>query len=344
MVRSFAGKIALVVGIAAVGSFGCNKKKDDEKGSGKTESVKADEGGTKKGKGAATYAIGDVLKHVPGDCKGGRVYLDLSRLLKNEGLEKSAEALEEKLASSMKKGDAKAAGKAFKKLKKAGIDPARDVREVALCLDSSKDEPVIAFGGAFADKDPIEAVRQAIDEASESDTKKKETEEGIPYIKNDGFFFAAVTPNVVVLTKDKGSLAKLAKDRDPDDAWNAGKGRILAFDVKDKKTGNFSGQITEDGDDLKVVFAVDFKGELGENIADDPKNFKRGLEEQLAKVSTRLRKGPFKKIADDLREAKIKVDGSKVTLTLTVPAADLGDALKRAAEADEAELAAAIDL
>ncbi len=334
---ALAGSVTLLAPTA----FGC--KKDAKK----QEEAKADEDGkddgAKKKKKGGGYTSGDVLAHVPASCKGGRIFVNLGLLLNNEAVEKAAESLEEKLSEKLGKKDGKKAEKGFKALKKAGIDPARDVKEIAICVDASTSDPVVAIGGDFDGKDPIGAMAEAAEAADEKELEKKESD-GVEYLKDGKTYIAAVAPNVVVFTRDKSSLSELKEKNEVSDAWSFEKGRILAFTVNDKKSGTFTGSIDESGDDLEVKFTADMKGEAGEQMADAPKQFKKQFEALAEQVGKKLSKTPFKKIADDIAQAQIKVDGSKVTVTLTFPAADLGDAIKRAADADPDELEKVIDL
>jgi hypothetical protein len=341
--RSFMGWGAAVVCALSVSVAGCKKKDDAKDGDKSEKATKDDEGGKKKKDGDDKYATGTVLKHLPKACKGGRIYVNVGLFLKNEAVEKATAALEDKFAEKMKKKDSKQLSKALKSLKKSGIDPAHDVKEVAFCFEPGMKEGVAAIGGNFAGKDPIGAIEKAADESGEKDLEKKEAD-GVEYVKSGKDFIASVAPNVLVITKTKADFADLKAGDGSDEGWDVDKGRILSFFVNDKKSGKFNGTITESGEDLDVKFTGDFSGDTGEKIEDDPKQFKKQFEAMRDQFETKLKKGPFKKIADDIGSAKIKVDGSKVTVTMTLPSSDLGDAIKKAADMDEDELQNAVDL
>lgn len=341
--------LAGVVGLAAPSVVGCKKDKGSDS-SEKSSKADKDDKGSKKKSGddddvVEKYARGDVLKHVPKACKGGRVYLNLGLLLKNEAVEKSASALTDKMSSSMKKKDSKAMGKALKSLKKSGIDPARDVEEVAVCVPGKDEAPVVAIGGEFAGKKPLDALKKATEEADDSEPVSiKETDDGIKYLKQGKSLIGQIAPNVLVFTEDKDAFADLKKDDDESADWGLEKGRIVAFKVKDKKSGNIEGTIDESGEDLDVKFSVDLAGEAGEKAADNPTATKEQLEQVVEMFAKRLKKGPFKKVANDVAATKVKVKGSKVTLSMTLPASDLGDAIRKAAEASDDELKDVVDL
>ncbi|MBI2391388.1 MAG: hypothetical protein HYV09_17490 [Deltaproteobacteria bacterium] len=341
--RSLVGWVAVVGSVLFLTPVvGCGKK-DKAESSEKSEKATKDDEGKKKSKSDEKYATGDVFKYVPSSCKGARVYVNLGLFLKNEAVEKSAEALEDKLSTGMKKKDSKAMGKALKSLKKSGIDPARDIKEIAVCGDASLDEFTIAIGGNFAGKDPIKAIAKATEEAGEKELEEKETD-GVQYVKDGKDYVGAVAPNVLVVTRSKAKFADLKTGEGKDTDWDVAKGRIISFKFASKKDGKFSGTITENGDDLDLKVTADFAGDTGDKIEGDPKAFKKGFDMQKEALEDKLKKGPFKKIADDIGNAKVKVDGSKVTVTLTVPAKDLGDAITKAAEMSEDELEGAVDL
>ena len=341
-IRSFIGWGSVAVSLC-VGA-GCGKK--DEKSSDKSEKASKDEDGDKKSnkKGSGEkYAAGEVLKHLPKACKGGRVFFNLGSFLKNEAVEQAAEALEEKISEKMKKKDSKQMSKALKSLKKSGIDPARDVKELAFCFEPGMKEGTFAIGGNFAGKDPIGAIAKASSETDDKDLEKKEAD-GVEYVKDGKTFIGAVSPNVLVVTQSKAAFADLKLGEGGSDGWDAGKGKIMSFTVNDKKNGKFAGSISENGDDLDFKIIADFAGDTGEKLEEDPQQFKKQFEKMRDGIEAKLSKGPFKKIADDIGNAKIKVDGTKVTITLTIPASDLGDSIKKAANLGEDELDKAVDL
>lgn len=339
-IRTYVGWGSIAMALFVVG---CDKK--SEKSDDKSEKATKDDGDKKSKKGGDDkYASGDAVKYLPKACKGGRFYFNLGTFLKNEAVEKAAEALEDKISESMKKKEkaGKKLAPALKALKKAGIDPARDIKEVALCFEPGMKEGTVAIGGNFAGKDPIAAIAKAAEEADEKELEQKESD-GVSYVKDGKAFIAAVAPNVLVVTQSKAQFADL-KAGEGGKGWDVGKGRILSFDFDDKKNGKFVGSITEEGEDLTFKITADFAGSTGDKIEDNPQQFKKQFEKMRDQLESKLKKGPFKKIADDIGNAKIKVDEGVVTVTLTMPSSDLGDSIKKAAEMKDDELEDAVDL
>lgn len=336
------GWVAVLSGAMLVSATaGCGKKKEGDTSEKAEKANKDDEGGKKKEKAAEKYATFDLFKHTPKSCKYLRVYMNVGLFLKNEAIEKSAESIEDKLSSSMKKKDAKELGKALKSLKKSGIDPAKDVKELTVCGDEDKDDVTVVIGGNFAGKNPLDAIVKASED--DKDVEKKESD-GLEYVKDGKTYIAALSPNVLVVTKSKGAFADLKDTGTSHGDWDVDKGRLVAFKVNDKKNGKFTGTISESGEDLDFKFVGDFAGDTGEKIEANPAKFKKELEQQLEFFEKKLSKGPFKKIADDIGSAKLKVDGTKVTVTLTVPASDLGDTLDKIAKMEPEDLDKSIDL
>jgi hypothetical protein len=337
------GWIAILSGAMLVSTAsGCGKKKDGDTAEKAEKADKGGEGGKKKkDKDGDKYATFDLFKHTPKSCKFARVYMNVGLFLKNEAVEKSAESLEDKLASSVKQKDQKELAKALKSLKKAGIEPAKDVKELAICGNDDKDDVTVVIGGDFAGKNPLDAIVKAAED--DKDVEKKEAD-GIEYVKEGKAYIASVSPNVLVVTKSKSAFADLKDTGTTSGDWEVGKGQLVTFTMSDKKKGKFSGTIAESGEDLDFKFVGDFGGNTGEKIESDPAAFKKELQKQLDFFSSKLSKGPFKKIADDIGSAKVKVDGSKVTVSLTIPASDLGDTIKKVAEMEPDELGKSVDL
>ncbi len=327
-----AAALALTLPVAA-----CSKDKKEEA----TADKDGKDGKASGKKKSGGYSRGEVLSHVPKSCKTARVYVDIAGLLRTDAVLASADVLQEKLTDLAKSGSSgdKKAQKALKALKKAGIDPTHDVKEVAICAGAGPKDIVVALGGDFAGKDPLEAIAKAGEAAGEDEAKIKEAD-GVKYLKAGKAFIGLVSTNVIVFTEDKDSLSDLAKDNDQSSAWGAGKNKLLAFKGKDKKAGEFEGSLEERGEDIVAKLVLDVKGldEKGSSSA-----VKKQLEATAEQLGKKL-KGPFKKLGDAVAETKFQVDGDTVTVTLSVPSSDLADVIKKLAAMDEKDLKETVDL
>lgn len=314
------------------GVTGCSKK----------DEATADKDG-KEGKSSSKkkggYARAELLSYVPKSCKKARVYVDVAGLLGTEAVLASADALQEKLADLGKSGGDKKAKKALAALKKAGIDPTHDVKDVAICAGKDKKDVTVAIGGDFAGKDPLEALVKAAEAAGDDEPKIKEAD-GVKYVKAGKAFAGLVAPNVLVFTEDKEVFGDLAKGEDQSSAWGVGKGKLVVFKGNDTKAGEFEGSLEEKGSDLVARFSLDVKGLGGKASPSKVKSELEGAAEQLAKKL----KGPFKKLGEAVADTKFDVDGDTVTMKLTVPSADLADVIKKLAAMDEKELKESVEL
>jgi hypothetical protein len=334
-----------VLGLASVSVLSCKKDppkedskadKDDDKDSKKKKKKSGDDD---DGEAAVKYKNGDALKHVPGTCKAGYAYLNLGAFLKNEAIASNADSLQEKLGDAMKSGkDAKKASKALKALKKSGFDFTKDIKEFAMCAPSDWKDPVAIVGGNFSGKDILGALVKANDATGDGGDLEKKESDGISYLKMKKGVLALVGPNVIAVGDHKDDVFELKKKGSGADAWDVGKGRIFAMHVVDKKDMNVDGSITENGDNLDFKVAVEMNGSQGEQMKANPAQFKTEFKKMANQIADKLEKTPFKNLADDIRGAKIEIDGSKVTVTITSPASELALAIKTAAEASEDDL------
>lgn len=333
--RTIFAAAALTLAVPFASSVaGCSKK--DEATADKSDK---DKGGKSSGKKKGGYGRGDLLSHVPKSCKKARIYVDVAGLLGSEAILTSADALEEKLADLGKSSGDKKAKKALSALKKAGLDPTHDVKDVAICAGKDTRDVTVAIGGDFAGKDPLDALAKAAEAAGDDEPKVKEAD-GVKYLKAGKAFVGLVAPNVLVFTEDKDTFGDLAKGEDQSSAWGLGKNRLVVFKGNDAKAGEFEGSIEEKGSDLVARLSLDVKG-LGGKAS--PSKVKTELEGAAEHLSKKL-KGPFKKLGDAVAETKFDVDGDTVTIKLTVPSADLADVLKKLAAMDEKDLKESVEL
>lgn len=325
-----AAALALTLPVAA-----CSKDKKEDA----TADKDGKDGKSSGKKKSGGYSRGEVLSHVPKACKTARVYVDVAGLLRADAVLASADVLQEKLSSMGKSSGDKKAKKGLEALKKAGLDPTHDIKEIAICAGADKNDMTVAIGGDFAGKDPLDAIAKASEAAGEDEPKIKEAD-GVKYLKAGKAFLGLVAPNVLVFTADKDVFADLAKDNDQSSAWGAGKAKLIAFKGKDKKAGEFEGSLEEKGEDLVAKLVLDVKGleEKGSSSA-----VKKQLEATAEQLGKKL-KGPFKKLGDAVADTKFEVDGDTVTVKISVPSADLADVIKKLAAMEEKDLKETVDL
>jgi hypothetical protein len=321
---------------------GCPKKEDPSK----TEPAKKDDNGKSSDKKAAggdddkgdkEYAHGEILEHVPKKCAFGRVYLNFAGLSDEPSVKKNMAKLDDKLVDAMKGKSGDKAKDVLRILEKADIDPAKDIKEIAVCANS-EDEVIVAVAGDFTGKDVLGALVKIADK--EGETLKKKEEGGVTYLKGkDKMMLGQITPNVFVATKDVDDFGKLAKAEDQSAEWGVAKGKLIVVKGSMKKQGvdSLACDLTSKGDALELKVAVELSGKAAKELdqeADAEATLKKVIEQAAAKVE----KSPASAIADDIRDVKIKIDGHKITLTMKCSNKDLGKAISALADASEADL------
>ncbi len=354
--------LAAALGLSGLSTVGCSKKDDkkaeasaksekdkkaddDDDGAGKKPSKKHKSAKKAEDDAAGSYAHGDVLKHVPKDCKVARLYVDVQALQKNDAFATNVDSLEEKLVSSMKDDDADKGRKVLKALKKAGIDPSKDVRELAMCGDA-KNDFVLAIGGDFAGKKPLDAISKAI-EASGDDAPKHTTSDDVDLLvlkgkkKAEESYLGEVAPGVLVVADDKDSVSALKAEKDRSTDWNVAKDRLAVFDYREKGRMGFDLTLTSAEDAVLGKFVGTFEDSTGAKMKADPKAFETQFGKMAGQLSKKIEETPFKAIAPDVKATKIAVDGNVVTVTITVANDHLGSAIKAIAAAKPDELAKA---
>ncbi|MFI5299710.1 MAG: hypothetical protein ACHREM_16610 [Polyangiales bacterium] len=339
--------------VAALAAFGtsqvaCKKDSPKESASADKGDKKSDKKGDKKGDDdgddAPAYTKGDVLKHMPGKCKTAFFYMDLAGLQKTDAFKDNADKLQDKLAESIKGEDGEKAEKVLKAFKKSGINPTKDVQELAICVgeDTEKDV-VIGFGGAFAGKDPIGAITKAM-EAGGEDAPKKKTDGGVTYIvekdKKSPAVIAEVAPGVVLLTQgdDVAPLKKLKKVGEIADGYNFGKGRLASMHGQSPDGKGFAEAdlaITSKGSDIEIKVAATGVDKHALTEVSDAK-----IKEGKKELATMVKSSPFKMLADDIDTLKVKADGDKVSVSITIAGEHLAAAIKKITDMKEEELEA----
>jgi hypothetical protein len=354
--------LAALLGVSGVSTAGCKKdeKKDEsssksDKDKKKADDDKADDDGDKAGKKkkakkgddddddkggkkankaagkGGKYAAGEVLKHVPKTCPQGQAYIDLAELQKNDAFASNVDAFQEKITASMKDKDLEKGGAFLKSLKKSGIDPTKDLKEIAFCGAEKKDF-VLAIGGNFDGKEPLDALVKATKDSDDEDKLEKKSKDGTDYLKAKKGFIVQVTPNVLVIADDLETAIELKKESDSSSGWDIGTGKILSFDF-DEHGDKFGIDITSKDETLEMKVVVDSKKA-------PPKQ--KDLETVAKTAGGNLAKGPFSSIADDIKSTKITVDGNKVTVVFTASNEHVSTLMKTLTTTDPKEIEAAL--
>jgi predicted regulator of Ras-like GTPase activity (Roadblock/LC7/MglB family) len=363
--------IAATLGFGSLSSLGCGKKSeatsdessakkskdeasDDDsadsekkgkkgKKKAKADDDKGDEKPAKAGK-SGKYAQGDVLEHVPKECSMLRLYVDVRALQKNEAFAANTDTLQEKLTSAMKDDGGEKGQKVMKALKKAGIDPTKDVRELAMC-GQGKDDFVMAIGGDFGAKDPLDALSKALEDSGDDAPKSSETD-GVKMLEIKGkkgkTYVGAVSPGVLVLANDKDVLAGLKDAKPKTSDWDVDSDRLAFFYFREKGKMAFDLTMSTQTDGVEVKFIGTFEDKTGDKMKEAPKAIEAEFVKMAGKFGTKMAGTPFDAIGSDVKATKISVAGNVVTVILGVANDHLAKLIKAVAESTPKELKSAL--
>jgi hypothetical protein len=314
-------------------SMGCPKKD--------ATATKDDEKSTKAAKESG-YARGDVLHHVPEKCGAAWIYFDLAAIRKLEAVDKNLDAMQDKAVDSAGSSDAKKMKKALKAMSDAGIDPKKDMQEMAICAGDDK-SVVVAIGGSVKGKDVLEGIQNAIEATGEAKVEKKK-KKGLSYLKVDEALLAMVSDTVLVVTLDEDTLADLSKEGDVGKIWSLEDGRLVSGGFVRKKGGDkdvdLTGSIDASGDDLLVAVTAKAKTpEAKKALEEDGDDVKKEIKDKiLGSFADVLEKIPAKGLADDLRDAKVTVGDGAIKGKLTVHGKNLTKAVDKLMAMDPEEI------
>ncbi|MEO7095884.1 MAG: hypothetical protein ABI175_21670, partial [Polyangiales bacterium] len=160
----------------------------------------------------------------------------------------------------------------------------------------------------------------------------------------DEVYLAMVSDTVLVATMDTDDLKDLSEAGDIGSGWALEDARIVSGLFTRKKGGvkdmEVTGSIDGSGDDL--VVAVSAKGKTAEakkEIEESGDEIKKEIKDKaIGAVADGLEKIPAKGLADDLRGAKITVDGGVIKGKATIKGKNLTKALDKLIEMDPDEI------
>lgn len=279
--------------------------------------------------GASAYAAGDVVKHMPKDCDEGRVFVNLGKLMAAGGA--NAAAAEAKLLSM---ADAKVA-KGLEALKASGFDPAKSIKEVAICAAKDDNNTVVAVGMDAPAKPGNEVIEKFFEAIGEKATKKEEG--GATYFTNTkGDREMTLAKPTVLLITGKGKSLALAKGGDGAGEFQQGSNVVWAKIVPGAGE-SVDVTLAEAGANLELMVGVVEK-RMGDKLKKDAAGEIKKAETELKKMSDGLEKSPFKPAAEVLKALKISAEGDKLVVKASVPTSVLSDLMKAVADAKPEDL------
>ncbi len=285
--------------------------------------------GAPKDPGGAT-ASADVLKHMPKDCDEGRVFVNLGKLFAGGDLGASVDTL---IGTAMAQGkpDDKKAAEVMKTLKDGGIDPVKDIREIAVCANKDKKKTVVAISMEPKAEKPADVFAKAA-EIGDGKPPTKEEKDGATFLKSatGNSVMAVVGKNMLLMGDDQETLAGLVKGGEGAGDFGDSKSHIVWAKVDPNKT-KADVMMKEAGSDydLKVMFVA----------GKDAPKMKEQFEKMMPELDKAAEKMPFvKPLLPVAKNGKIEVAGENLTFTTKFAKAAIADFLKEASKADPKEI------
>jgi hypothetical protein len=298
------------------------KKKKKKKGRSLSGGDDADEDKTSRGAVSGPSA-GAVLDYMPADCAKGRVYLNTAALLSDAGAQNILREITNKVLSKERDAEAQ---KAVDVLKKSGFDLATGIREAAMCMDASSDDPVIGMSLSVADPlGLLKKVAAAMGETNLPITEKN----GAKILASDDVTF--VQPASGILVFGKKALAESSIDKKGGPGFATARGQVAYFHIAIEADSHMEGKITRAASNFNLWGALKMDAKTASQAKSNAKEFEQEMRKTALKESAELKSSPFKLIDDRLQNATFQVKGDQLVATLSIPTTDVTALLKAAA-------------
>lgn len=272
----------------------------------------------------AAFAKGTVLRHVPAECAGGHVFIDLPAVETNEASRAAFEVLAARFLAGMETSttDRKVLAALRDSLREEGLDPSRDTKELAICLRGSGGI-VAVLGGEYSGKDVFRAFEKAAKKLGDK-TPRIENQRGIEYIELGQLRVARIAPNVIAVGEDLSALIALGSESDRSAAWGYRPG--------------LAGFARMAGDDEMFVSFAGTREEVEIEVIVRSGQAVKDLEGRRSGIADRLADTPLKKLAPAASAAQINSTSGFARFVLRGKSADVAEAIHTAAELSPAEL------
>jgi hypothetical protein len=276
---------------------------------------------------------GSLLAHLPKECGEGRIYVDLRKIV---GDGAAAATLFEKIVLADVPG-AKKAEDVLAVLKKGGLDPASTVKELAVCSIGSG-TTLLAFGVDLSKASaPMDTIFEAL-ELGEGKGKAQLLEvEGLSYVKNArGEVLGKVAPDVLVLAPNADRLAEAAKKPGGSEGF-ADATKHVAW-IKMTGRDRVDGAISDRGDRFELVVTFAPSGEVGQQLARDPRAVVGALQQEAKRRAKRLAGTPIAALASVIESIAFVVEDGKVKMTARLPRETWNEVLEAGASMAPSQL------
>jgi hypothetical protein len=288
-----------------------------------TGTAKTDAGGT------PSTATADVLKHMPKDCDEGRVFVNMSKFLAGGDMGAAFDTLIGK-AMAQGKADDKKAAEVMKVLKDGGIDPLKDVREIAVCANKDDKKTVVAVSMEPKADKPADVFAKAM-ETGEGKAPTKEEKDGMTFLKSgkgEGGL-AVVSKNMILIGEDIKTLQGVAKGGDGAGEFGDAKSTLVWAKVDPTKTKT-EVVMKEAGSDYDLNVKL---------VSKDAAKTKTEFEKMLPELDKVAEKMPFAKpLLPIAKNGKMDAQGENLTFTTKFPKDAIAKFLTEASKVDPKEI------
>ncbi len=299
------------------------------------------------------YTHGAVFEHIPSECSVME-YVDFAGIDESSPVKDVASKREKALVDWAEDiddeegirrstdDDAKGRASTLRTLKRLGLRPYGDVKEVAYCEmhDEGEVERMLVIGGSFRGKDILTAVREGLlhrDRKRKEDKLKLEEIDGRPYLRIDEDRYATMATSQVLLVGPKKLIERYIVARPMAQKYGIKNGLAIVRhrEVEGAQIGtDESFELTKQKLVLtRVVTAGNPKAEVS------------SIKERLGALAERLRKTDgLDALADAYEQADVTEDDGEVRTVVTFTISDVAKATKTLVDSDWHDLKPLIEV
>jgi hypothetical protein len=299
------------------------------------------------------YSRGAVFEHLPSDC-AVMEYVDFAAIDDSPAVKDIASKREKALVDwaedldddeGIRRStdeDAKGRASTLRTLKRLGLRPYGDVKEVAYCEmhDEGTVERMLVIGGSFRGKDLLTAMREGLlhrDRKRKEDKLKLDDVDGRPYLQLDEDRFATMATSQVMLVGPKKLIERYVAVRPVASKYGIRNGLALVrhWTVEgDQTTSEETFEITKQ---KLVLTRVAMPGNPPAEVS--------ATKEKLQSLAERLRKvDGLDVLADAYENADVQNEGGEVRTIVTFAMPDVAKATKALVDSDWHDLKPMIDV
>lgn len=262
------------------------------------------------GSGAGT----GILKYMPAECPEGRVYANVAKVITPDAYP----ALDKWVTKAVHEGkDPKKSEEILKTLKDGGIEPIKDLKEIAMC--GNKDDKLAVYAATMdmsKAANPAEVIAKAMEQGSGKAPKKEEID-GVTYlqVEEGKSWIAIVGKDTIVTSRGKDAVQAAIKGGNGGAAFADATNHVVWADMKEK---DIKARVKEAGDN----FDVNVVATVGKDAATAKKEFEKVLPE-IDKAAEQM--PVIKPLLPAVKAAKLEVNGDVLTVTTNFPKKAIGE-------------------